>query len=146
MSDQEEDEPENFAPTLIEAKPAHLWALALRDLYHHGDLTKVVELLRRHVPLAEHQSEFFADLLDPSKAADQLWQVKVVKSGNLSRKIESFWERARVGNKVLAAEKAGEKKYLAVERIAKEINKSERYVWNAVALVENPMKFLESED
>jgi hypothetical protein len=38
------------------------------------------------------------------------------------------------------------KRYLAVERIAKEINKSERYVWKALALLENPTKLLESED
>jgi hypothetical protein len=34
----------------------------------------------------------------------------------------------------------------AGERIAKEINKSERYVWKALALLENPTKLLESED
>ena len=47
---------------------------------------------------------------------------------------------------MLDAEAAGEKRYLAVERIAKEINKSERYVWKALALLENPTKLLESED
>jgi hypothetical protein len=31
-------------------------------------------------------------------------------------------------------------------RIAKEINKSERYVWKALALLENPTKSLDSED
>jgi hypothetical protein len=35
---------------------------------------------------------------------------------------------------------------VAVERIAKEINKSEGYVWKALALLENPTKLLESED
>jgi hypothetical protein len=54
--------------------------------------------------------------------------------------------RKAVGNKVLDAEAAGEKRYVAVRRIAKEIDKSERYVWKALALLENPTKLLDSED
>jgi hypothetical protein len=102
--------------------------------------------LREHVPPAEHQYEFFADLLDPSKAEGQFWQVTFIKSRKAFRKSDTNWELLQVGNKVLDAEAAGEKRYLAVERIAKEINKSERYVWKALALLENPTKLLESED
>jgi hypothetical protein len=151
MSDQEEDEfREDFelsktAPAAFEDHPAHFWAVALSRLYLHGELTGVIELLRRHVPLSEHQSEFFANLLDPSKAEGQFWHVKLVKSVR-ARKSDTYWELFKVGNKVRDAEAAGEKKYLAVERIAKEIEKSERYVWKAVAFAENPMKILESED
>jgi hypothetical protein len=122
--------------------------------------------LRQHVPPAEHQYEFFADLLDPAapwpprlrnpapahlpwaslKAEGQFWQVTFIKSRKAFRKSDTNWELLKVGNKVLDAEAAGEKRYLAVERIAKELNKSERYVWKALALLENPTKLLDSED
>jgi hypothetical protein len=68
MSDQEEDEfrgdlePSGLERTEIER--AHLWSLALSCLYLHADPTKIIELLRHHVPPAEHQYEFFAGLLD----------------------------------------------------------------------------------
>jgi hypothetical protein len=45
-----------------------------------------------------------------------------------------------------SSDAAGEERYLAVERIAKELNKSERYVWKALAFLENPTKLLDSED
>jgi hypothetical protein len=141
MSDQDEDQ---FM--FLEDKPAHLWAVALSRLYLHGDPAKVIELLRRHVPPAEHQYDFLADLLDPSKAEDQFWHVKFIKSVKAFRQSDAYWELLKVGNQVLDAQEAGEKKYLAVERIAKEIDKSERYVWKAVAFAEQPTKFLESED
>jgi hypothetical protein len=80
------------------------------------------------------------------KAEGQFWQVTFIKSRKAFRKSDTNWELLKVGNKVLDAEAAGEKRYLAVERIAKELNKSERYVWKALALLENPTKLLDSED
>jgi hypothetical protein len=150
MNDQEEDEFRgDLEPSGLErtgTERAHLWSLALGRLHLHGDPTKIIELLRQHVPPAEHQYEFFADLLDPSKAEGQFWQVTFIRPRKAFRKSDTSWELLKVGNKVLDAEAAGEKRYLAVERIAKEINKSERYVWKALALLENPTKLLESED
>jgi hypothetical protein len=145
MSGQEEDE---FRGGLepSQSERAHLWSLALSRLHLHGDPTEIIELLRQHVPPGEHQYEFFADLLDPSKAEGQFCHVTFIKSRKALRKSDTNWELLKVGNKVLDAEAAGEKRYVAVERIAKEINKSERYVWKALALLENPTKLLESED
>jgi hypothetical protein len=150
MSGQEEDEfrgdLESSELERTDTERAHLWSLALSRLYLHGDPTKIIELLRQHVPPAEHQYEFLADLLDPSKAEGQFWQVTFIKSRRAFRKSDTNWELLKVGNKVLDAEAAGEKRYVAVERIAKELSKSERYVWKALALAENPTKLLESED
>ncbi len=42
--------------------------------------------------------------------------------------------------------RAAEASPAETRRIAKEINKSERYVWKALELLENPTKLLESED
>jgi hypothetical protein len=150
MSDQEEDESrEDFelsktAPVVIK-DASQFWAIALFRLCLHGEIRGIIELLRRHVPISERQCEIFADLLDPSKAKAQFWHVKFVKTVR-SRKSRTYWELFKVGKKVRDAEAAGEKKYLAVERIAKEIEKSKRYVWKAAAFAENPIKFLESED
>ena len=111
MSDHEEDEvlgdlePSGFERTGM----AHLWSLALSRLYLHGDPTKIIELLRQHVPPGEHQYEFFADMLDPSKAEGQFWQVTFIKSRKAFRKSDTNWELLQVGNKVLDAEAAAKK-------------------------------------
>jgi hypothetical protein len=105
VSDQEEDEfrgdLEPSGPVRTANERAHLWSLALSRLYLHGDPTKIIELLKQHVPPAEHQYEFFADLLDPSKAEGQFWQVTFIKSRKAFRKSDTNWELLQVGNKVL---------------------------------------------
>ena len=71
MSGQEEDEFRgDFERSGLERtgnERAHPWSLALSSLYLHGDPTKIIELLRQHVPPAEHQYEFFADLSIPQR-------------------------------------------------------------------------------
>jgi hypothetical protein len=44
----------SFAGIWSQIERAHLWSLALSRLYLHGDPTKIIELLRQHVPPAEH--------------------------------------------------------------------------------------------
>jgi hypothetical protein len=115
-------------------------AIALHHLWRHSNPTRVIKLLRRHVPPPAAYCDLLADLMDPSKAKDSPGQLKFVKSGNFFRSMQSSFGLVNVGNKVLDAEKAGEKRYLAVERIFKELGVSERYVWKAVEFAETAAK------
>jgi hypothetical protein len=106
-----------------------LWGTAFSQLYRNENPRWMIELLRRHIPQPTDYCEKLADLLDPSK--EEMGQLKFTKSDSL-RSVQRFADLIGVALKVLAAEKAGEKRYLAVQQIAEQTGKSERHVWKAL--------------
>jgi len=108
---------------------SRLWRTAL-CLFRNGDPSRVALLFRLRVPLSASASHELADLFypDPERAT---YRLELKKFRNRNReKLEKLLPIAR---QVLEAERAGEKRYMAVERISKQIDKTQRHVWDALA-------------
>jgi hypothetical protein len=111
------------------ADPDHLWFIAIQCLRQKGDARPIAALLRAGIPPSVSDRHELADFLDP----DPEWatyRLELKKFRN--RKWEKKGKFGLIANEVFAAERAGEKRYLAVEKVAKRIGKTERHVWEAL--------------
>jgi hypothetical protein len=106
-----------------------LWQTALHDL-RNGDPRPAAELLRRCVPLTVSASHGLADLLDPETewGAYSRLELKNYKS----REFEKLENSIPIVYQVFDAIRAGDKRYLAVQKVAERIGKTERHVWGAL--------------
>jgi hypothetical protein len=103
-----------------------LWSTALLELCQHENPRWMIELLRRHIPPPAFFCDRLADLLDPSK--DAMGRLTLTKS-RIWRSVERERKSTDIVHRILDAETAGDKRYLAVAQIAKQIGCSERHVW-----------------
>jgi hypothetical protein len=71
-------------------------------------------------------------MLDPPPGREAAARLSFARSGKIATTRPGALKRAELGLSVLKAQKAGEKKYLAVPRVAAENGCSERYVWEAI--------------
>jgi hypothetical protein len=114
------------------------WQLALYQLEQHQNPRPLAELFQNEVPLPKTISRNIGHLLDPDFPSNmRSGQLLFVRSGKFSQMIDSFSARVKAGQMVLEAEAIGEKRYLAVEQVAKRIGKTPRYLWSARKLAES---------
>jgi hypothetical protein len=94
----------------------------------------MVKLLRRHIPPSPYYCEQLADLFDPAKTDyGQLSFKKSKAFRDLERKNDLY----SLGDMVLRFEDWGEKRYVAVQKVAKLSGVTERYVWKALSKLED---------
>jgi hypothetical protein len=127
--------PDDFIETMMQYPdgPLILWHQALGQLCTTGKTELVMQLLRHRIPPTPDDCEFLADLFDPSKA--EFGQLKFAISPSLRRQ-EREGNMISLGEMVLRQEQRGEKRYLAVQQIAKSHGFTERHVWKALKATE----------
>jgi hypothetical protein len=109
--------------------PEILWHHAWGILVTNEDPRPIIGLLRRHIAPPAYYCDVLADLLDPAKT----------DYGQLSfRKSKAFLDLEQtnhllsIGDAVLRFEEWAEKRYVAVQKVAKLMEVTERYVWKAL--------------
>jgi hypothetical protein len=109
--------------------PEILWHHAWGALVEDENPRPMIELLRRHMAPPAYYCDVLADLLDPAKT----------DYGQLSfRKSKAFLDLEQtnhllsMGDMVLQFEEWGEKRYVAVQKVAARMGVTERYVWKAL--------------